>query len=589
MRAYVRFTTILGVAFAAAAMTVADVPRLISFQGKLAGQGAGPVNLDVTIYDAEVGGNVLFAESHYDVPLTNGVFSIEIGSQTAGGVPDSALGSSPLWLGLSVDGGAELAPRTRLVTVPFAVKAAAAERLVRPDTLDTVAQTQAGTGLAFESGTWPLITAGHNNAAGYETRMWIGHSETFPYWGIQYRDLYSGGYGADTLEFVAGDPNVPRFGFHLSSSTMNIYDGSGSSTANRVRLNANTGGALIYLNNPDGQVGLLANGHDSLGGGSLWLYDGSGSLTNNIRLVSSATYGSRLAIYNNNAQLSSYLYTNASTGSGNMVFYNGTGNITAAIVGGGYNTGGEFHLRNDGGTETVRIYGDESNAGGAYFYYSDGTTIGIELDVVGNSSEAEISLYNSAGIETVQISADEAGDGGDISLRNAAGVQTCQLDADYAGTGESRLRVDVVQILGGADLSEQFDVQPAAAAEVKPGMVASIDPDNVGKLVISTTAYDRRVAGIVSGAGEVKPGLLMGQKGSIADGQHPIALTGRVWVYCDASAGAIRPGDLLTTSDVPGHAMKVTDHQKAQGAIIGKAMSSLESGRGLVLVLVSLQ
>ena len=62
-------------------------------------------------------------------------------------------------------------------------------------------------------------------------------------------------------------------------------------------------------------------------------------------------------------------------------------------------------------------------------------------------------------------------------------------------------------------------------------------------------------------------------------------------MYCwvDTSNGPIKPGDLLTTSDTPGHAMKVTDYAKAQGAIIGKAMSSLEKGRGLVLVLVTLQ
>jgi hypothetical protein len=35
--------------------------------------------------------------------------------------------------------------------------------------------------------------------------------------------------------------------------------------------------------------------------------------------------------------------------------------------------------------------------------------------------------------------------------------------------------------------------------------------------------------------------------------------------------------------------MKVTDHDRARGAIIGKAMSSLEKGKGMVLVLVSLQ
>ena len=81
----------------------------------------------------------------------------------------------------------------------------------------------------------------------------------------------------------------------------------------------------------------------------------------------------------------------------------------------------------------------------------------------------------------------------------------------------------------------------------------------------------------------------MGQKDSKADGSHPVALTGRVYCWADASNGSIQPGDLLTTSDIPGHAMKVTDYARAQGAIIGKAMSSLEEGEGLVLVLVTLQ
>ena len=107
--------------------------------------------------------------------------------------------------------------------------------------------------------------------------------------------------------------------------------------------------------------------------------------------------------------------------------------------------------------------------------------------------------------------------------------------------------------------------------------------------MISSRAYDRTVAGVVSGAGGVKPGMLMGQKGTLADGEHPVALTGRVYCMADASQGAIEPGDLITTSEVPGHGMKVLDHSLAQGAIIGKAMTPLAEGQGLVLVLVSLQ
>jgi len=147
--------------------------------------------------------------------------------------------------------------------------------------------------------------------------------------------------------------------------------------------------------------------------------------------------------------------------------------------------------------------------------------------------------------------------------------------------------VRVLEITGGSDIAEPFDIREADA--IKPGMVLTIDPENAGKLRISEKAYDRLVAGVVSGAGGIEPGLVMGQSASVADGAYPVALTGRVYVWTEASNGPIEPGDLLTTSDTPGHAMKVADYERAQGAVIGKAMSSLEEGQGLVLVLVSLQ
>ena len=147
--------------------------------------------------------------------------------------------------------------------------------------------------------------------------------------------------------------------------------------------------------------------------------------------------------------------------------------------------------------------------------------------------------------------------------------------------------ISVLELTGGADLSERFDVSEEAHA-ASPGSVVSIDPEHPGQLRVSDAAYDRRVAGIISGAGGVAPGMLMGQKGSEADGANPVALTGRVYAWADARYGAIEPGDLLTTSDTPGHAMKVTDHARAHGAILGKAMSPLEGDRGLVLVLVTL-
>jgi hypothetical protein len=150
-----------------------------------------------------------------------------------------------------------------------------------------------------------------------------------------------------------------------------------------------------------------------------------------------------------------------------------------------------------------------------------------------------------------------------------------------------------LQITGGADLSEHFEVRAAevggAVSPIQAGLVVSINPDEPGKLVISRQAYDHKVAGVISGAGGVRPGVLMSQSGSMTDGDHPVALTGRVYCWADATYGPIAPGDLLTTSDTAGHAMKVTDYAKAQGAVLGKAMSGLKQGKGLVLVLVTLQ
>jgi hypothetical protein len=150
-----------------------------------------------------------------------------------------------------------------------------------------------------------------------------------------------------------------------------------------------------------------------------------------------------------------------------------------------------------------------------------------------------------------------------------------------------RTKTKILEITGGSDLAEGFDISDSEI--LLPGTVVSIDPENAGKLRISSSQYDKTVAGIISGAGNVNTGMLMGQENSIADGRHPVALTGRVYCRVDAGYGAIKPGDLLTTSDTPGVAMKVSDHENAAGSIIGKAMTSLDEGEGLVLVLVSLQ
>jgi hypothetical protein len=141
-----------------------------------------------------------------------------------------------------------------------------------------------------------------------------------------------------------------------------------------------------------------------------------------------------------------------------------------------------------------------------------------------------------------------------------------------------------VQLGTGLDYAEGFDV--SEADQVKPGAVLVIDAKNPGKLALSSRAYDRKVAGIAAGAGGLDSGVKLGT----GQFDHSVALAGRVYCNVDATEVGVEAGDLLTTSDTPGYAMKVTDYSRAQGAVLGKAMESLEQGkRGQILVLVTLQ
>jgi hypothetical protein len=116
--------------------------------------------------------------------------------------------------------------------------------------------------------------------------------------------------------------------------------------------------------------------------------------------------------------------------------------------------------------------------------------------------------------------------------------------------------------------------------------VMTIDDD--GGLCPSAGAYDRRVAGVVAGAGDLRPGLVLGRDAS-TEPRVAVALVGRVYCQVDASFGAIEVGDLLTTSPVPGCAMKAADAARAFGAVLGKSLRPLPRGRGLIPILVTLQ
>jgi len=235
----------------------------------------------------------------------------------------------------------------------------------------------------------------------------------------------------------------------------------------------------------------------------------------------------------------------------------------------------------------VAGFSDEATGTGVYGrgnawagYFQGNVNVTGSLNVGGN-----FVTVNGAGGEKAYLGGD--GLGGDIQIGSQNPAITAVACYNTANNAYMHINCSSITIFGGADLAEPFQIT-AAENEISQGAVVVIDEENPGHLKLSDQPYDTRVAGVVSGAGGINPGIQMQQKGLLEGGKN-ISLAGRVYVLADASNGAIKPGDLLTTSNTPGHAMKVTNHNQAHGAILGKAMSSLKLGKGMVLVLVTLQ
>jgi hypothetical protein len=140
----------------------------------------------------------------------------------------------------------------------------------------------------------------------------------------------------------------------------------------------------------------------------------------------------------------------------------------------------------------------------------------------------------------------------------------------------------------GADFAEMMATSQGVTYE--PGDLLVIGPD--GKPLPSSAPNATNLLGVYSTDPAFVGGV--GEDGDTR-GKIPVAIMGIVPLKVSAENGAILPGDLLTSSSIPGHAMKaspvvvngITFH--IPGTILGKALEPLEEGTGVILVLVTLQ
>jgi hypothetical protein len=571
-----------------------DVPNTINYQGYLSDTSGNPVpnntySMTFSLYTSASGGSAEWSEDQA-VIVIDGNYNVELANVSP--FPDSIF-EDPLFLGVAVAPDPEMSPRQRLTSSPFAMNAGALDGLKSTNFLIKQAGT-GNVGIGVANPTGKLEVAGIITSRG--TGLDGGIRLANPNGGIDYR-------------FIQKD-----------DGRLTITDETAAEERLIIDANGNVGIGTI----PAVKLDVFGDAHIS---GVLTVGSGSKSLAifTDGSVVDIGSYGSTLGIN-----------------------YPGTTDTVINVGGGKVGIGtanplqklqvddGHIFVRGIGGfdeagEEAILFLGDAFN----YIKAKNGTGVSIGAILTGdalniqqvsgnvgigtdNPNWGKLQVYTNNQNNAIYALNDGAGSGLFAESRNIdngrhgvegatysnnpiyAGVLAQNFGAGpgiianagsegYAGKFNGIVSVKVLEITG-ADLSEQYTVRSEhSGMSPSPGKVVSIDPRNPGDMVVSHTAYDRKVAGIISGAGDISIGMLMGKEDQGFDSKNPVALTGRVYCLADASNGIIKPGDLLTTSNVPGHAMKVSNYERAQGAILGKAMSSLEEERGLVLVLVTLQ
>lgn len=529
----------------------ATPPQMITYQGILTDNAGTPLsgthNLVFKIYrDSTAMIPILWSETHSGVPVTNGLFNVILGRSTP--IPVNVFVAEERWLGVTVDSDAEMAPRMRFTSAPWAFRAAIAD--------SAIAGPGGGGGGWTISGNDIYASVSGNVGIGTTTpgkKLQVGNASVANSEGMIRLGSHSGTNGSNrTWDIGVPETDAVSSGYGYSF----ILDDIALGTDPEFMVKWGSGRVGIGTSAPARKLQI----------------DG-GNVEDGIRLAYGSDYPD---VYGEiRRALSSGLIIN-SNAAGSMADINfQTDGVTRAyitstgLVGIGTTTPARRLHIDCGNTESgIRIaYGSDYSS----LYGEIRRTMGTGLIINSNADGGWADInFQTDGVTRAYITST-----GNFGI----GTSTPTTLLDVAGTA----KVQILQITG-ADVAEKFPINE----RVEPGMVVAIDPEHPGELCVARGEYNRRVAGVVSGAGDLPVGAVLGNLPGHEDAL-PVALTGRVWVQCDTSGGPIAPGDMLTTSSHPGVAMKAADASRAAGAIIGKAMTALHDGSGQVLTLVSLQ
>ena len=358
-----------------------------------------------------------------------------------------------------------------------------------------------------------------------------------------------------------------------------------SNTGNAISAttSAHNSNAILAINNGDGQAAPTTGSPAGIGVLGVTVVPGAaGVFGANNATVAGAT-GTGVQGNGPTAGVSGFSPTGAGvlaeSNSGNALVATTAAHNASAVL--ALNNGDGQAAPTTGSPAGIGVFGVTVVPGAAGVFGANNATVAgaTGTGVQGNGPSAGVTGFSPAGAGVLA----QTGNGIAIHAQGGGG-QAGLFEGNVNVTGTINVGGDVILTGGGQDCAEQFDVSPEIA--VDPGTVMVINSN--GELEPSQVPYDKRAAGVISGAGDLRPAIVLGKPQSYGNNAF-IALVGKVNCKVDAQYGCIEVGDLLTTSPTPGHAMKAIDPLHAFGAVIGKALRPLRAGSDLIPVLVALQ